>query len=132
MNSDLSFIGTLISLTLITLGGLHAIFLSYNSRFGKNYRFIDTWISGMDITAHGQRFQGARCKKHFEFYASKDGLFGAVTKRLYSTISGRYFEIEVTSMLCEVTNWKVTLVPADDAAIFLSTVHEDAAPVTPQ
>lgn len=120
----LNFLNTATSLTLITICVGSVAFFGIKSRMRLNYLHIDSWVSNMDITAHEQRFQGSRCKKLFEFYMRRDGVCGLTLKRLYSTVSGRYFEIEITSELCEVTSWSVTLIPEEDALLFLEYVTE--------
>lgn len=119
-----NFLSTTTSLTLITICAGSVAFFAIKSRARLNYLHIDSWVSNMDITAHEQRFQGSRCKKLFEFYMRRDGISGLTLKRLYSTVSGRYFEIEISSELCEVTSWSVILIPEEDALLFLDYVAE--------
>jgi hypothetical protein len=103
-------------IAILVLGVFSAI---WRARAQKNLTAIDKWMLQMDVTAHGKRYQGERSTLLYVFNIEKIGLATVKTKRLYRTVSGRYFEIEITSEFSEVNQWDLQQVPKEDGDAFV-------------
>jgi hypothetical protein len=99
-------------------------FFIIRSKVSINKKTISAWFFDMDVMVDGQRYRGSRSKEIYEFFFTKQGWCTYTGKKLYQTLSGRYFEIEITSDLCDIIYWKLTPLLEEDVLAFMKKVEE--------
>ena len=94
------------------------------SRSTNEFAVIN-WLESMDVVAHGQRWQGARCKTVLVLDEKRRGYANYVYQVLCVTRSGRWFILTAETSMALLISWHIYPVRSEKAAELIDFDESD-------